>query len=98
MHQPPVTRGCWVSWVGPRGDYRPITTPVDPKIVGWWCSGESGDGNAILCAFIDAGTADEAREIVNRFWPEFGLKEWRFCIVDHPPPRADRFPPMRPSA
>ena len=67
----------WCSWVQKTKDYRPVTYPPNAAIIGWWCSGSDCDGWAILCAWVQADSEDEAYKAVKSDWPE--IQEWRFC-------------------
>ncbi len=82
----------WISWEEPTpdGDHRPMTTPVEPAVLHWWCSGY-GEGYSTLCAVVDANTEDLAKVLVKVFWKP---QAWRFVHEkpnDWMPP-ADRFP------
>lgn len=85
----------WISWYQPTEDYRPVYDPAkesEPLNHLYWCSGQRGSDDAwTLCAVVDASTDEEARRIVQRYWPE--AHEWRFCELkasDWMP--GDRFP------
>ena len=67
----------WVSWHQPTEDYRPLKYPPNPKILGWWCSGERGDGCAIIIAMVKAGRESEAKGHIEKDWPE--AEDYRFC-------------------
>ena len=76
----------WISWRQPTEDYRPLTDPPHPQVLGWWCS-----GHTTLCAAVEANSEVEARMYVRIAWPE--ASEWRFCEekpADFVP--GDRFP------
>lgn len=68
----------WLSWYQPTDDYRPLTDPPHPQVLGWWCSGfRCDDEAATLCACVEAETDEEAKVYVRISWPE--ATEWRFC-------------------
>jgi len=86
----------WISWEEhmPDGDYRPFTTPVEPDITAWWCSGYGDDGEveyATLCAVVDAESERAAQSAVCKFWDPWA---WRFCYAreDNWKPDGGRFP------
>lgn len=84
-----MNRLFWISWEQPTEDYRPLTYPPNPAILGWWCSG-SGEGYFTLCAYVEAENEAAAEEAVLKDWPE--IEHWRFCQGrDHYEP-SDRFP------
>jgi len=68
----------WISWVQTSEDYRPLTAPPNGGIWGWWCSGETGEGDAILCAWVQADSKEEAEDVIYQDWPEAKEVEWRF--------------------
>jgi len=81
----------WISWWQPGEDYRPLTFPPNNHILGWWRSGERGEGESSLCAAVSAKDEDAAKRYVLKDWPE--ATDWRFCNVvasDYVP--GDRFP------
>lgn len=71
----------WCSWRQPGEDPRPLhDPPKDERVLGWWVSGDGGDGKKFyytLCALIKAGTSDQAGLALKKDWPEF--VDWRFC-------------------
>ena len=82
----------WLSFLSYREDYRPLKFPPREAIRGWWCSGDQGDGAAIICAVVDAPSEREAKKEVKRDWPE--ACGWRFIEeVGFPGIGGDRFPP-----
>lgn len=83
----------WVSWYQPTDDERPITFPPNPAILGWWCTGEKGDGSAFtICALVRALSPQEAQQAVLTDWPE--VAEYRFFsqVESGWKPPEDRFP------
>ena len=66
----------WCSWHQPTADFRPLRDPPNDAVLGWWCSGERGDGVAILCALVRANSAGEVERAIEGDWPE--ATEWRF--------------------
>lgn len=81
----------WISWYQPTGDYRPLTDPPHPQVLGWWCSGFNSNEDATLCAVVEAADEDDAKLYVRVSWPE--AVNWRFCeekAADFVPGR--RFP------
>ena len=84
----------WVSWVDSPEDYRPLTFPPNKAILGWWCSGEDLDGNANICALVQARHEADARDAILQEWPEaLERGDWRFFerVEDNWIP-GDRFP------
>ena len=84
----------WISWYQPTDDYRPVTVPPKSEVLGYWCSGYRGsDDAATMCAWVVAGSEDEANALISseKYWPE--AEEWRFCneVEDEWVP-SDRFP------
>ena len=80
----------WMSWEERSQDYRPIRFPPGPKILGWWCSGEAGDGSYhTIVAVVEA---DDPWDEVEKDWPGAQDNE-RFCgtVADDYVP-GDRFP------
>ena len=68
----------WISWVQPGDDYRPLTYPPNTGILGWWCSGYSGEGSTI-CAVVEAPNSSDAKAAILKDWPEaLELDDWRF--------------------
>lgn len=85
----------WLSWPQPTEDFRPLTDPPDPAVLGWWCSGFDSDDRAILCALVQANTLDAAKGAVRRSWPEAPGKRQAWRIEDEKHPTwmpGDRFP------
>jgi hypothetical protein len=84
----------WISWNEYSEDYRPLTFPPQKPILGWWKTGESGDGShATLVACLDTDTEHHAKTIIESEWPNKDDEDWRFCEVkddDFVP--GDRFP------
>ena len=81
----------WMSWIVTDEDYRPLTYPPNPAILGWWCTGYDARGRNILCGLVQAETLELAQAAVLQDWP--GI-EWRFSderpvfyVLD-----SDRFP------
>ncbi len=66
----------WVSWYQPTEDHRPLSFPPNEGVMGWWCSGDSGD-SSVLVAQVKAENESEAKNVVNQDWPE--AFTWRFC-------------------
>lgn len=97
---PPATRVIqrfWISWACTSDDHRPLTFPPHKAICGWWCSGYDADGNAILCAVVDAENEGDAMKAIFREWPEAKRHvrefEWRFIEHrDRDWKPGDRFP------
>lgn len=86
----------WLSWKERSPDYRPLTDPPNEAVLGWWKSGEAGDGSyATLCACVEAPDEEAAQAAVLKSWPPYKKKlvEWRFCepVADDFTP-GDRFP------
>lgn len=67
----------WVSWIQSTEDYRPLTDPPVPGVLGWWCSGYWTNGNAIICAMVEGESEDEAKAAIAASWPE-AIGGWRF--------------------
>lgn len=85
------TTRFWVSWHQPTDDYRPLTDPPHPQVLGWWCSGYDANDVSILCALVEAESETDAEVFVVISWPE--AERWRFCEpkgTDWLP--GDRFP------
>jgi len=84
----------WISWWQPTDDYRPLTFPPNPGVMGWWKSGETMDEKpkSSLCAWVVAKNEDEAMEVVLKDWPE--AEDWRFITpqADDWDGPGDRFP------
>lgn len=81
----------WISWYQPTADYRPLTFPPNQAILGWWCTGESANGDATLCALVRADSEEKAQDAVKHDWPE--ADEWRFCEERGNTELGSRFPP-----
>lgn len=85
----------WLSWVQPTEDYRPLTDPPEPRVIGWWCSGYTASDHATLCALVQAETMEYAKKAIRASWPEApGVRgNWR---IDDERPQGwlpgDRFP------
>jgi len=79
----------WISWIQPTEDYRPLSYPPLPPILGWWCTGTIGM-ESIICAMVKAQSKDEAEQIIKLDWPE--AKDWRFCDERVAGTLSDRFP------
>lgn len=61
----------WISWHQPTEDYRPLTDPPHPQVMGWWCSGYDAYDIALLCACAEQSGSDGLR-------PTFlGSNDWR---------------------
>lgn len=69
------TKRFWASWIVSDDDYRPLTYPPNPAILGWWCSGYDAADNAILCGLVEAHSIASAKGAILRDWP--GVT-WRF--------------------
>lgn len=82
----------WASWNEYAKDYRPLTSPPNKHILGWWCSGYAGDESySTIVAWVEAKNESEAKKAIAKDWP--GKREWRFveeCDVGYVP--TDRFP------
>jgi len=72
-----MKRLWWCSWVSAEPDYRPLSSPPNAAILGWWKSGETADGDSTLVALIQANGEGEASASVRKDWPEFD-GGWRF--------------------
>ena len=71
----------WISWCEPvdaSADSRPCVWPLPKSVIGYWVSGEAGDGSYhTLCAVVDAKDSSAARRQIRRSgWTP---SEWRFC-------------------
>lgn len=82
----------WVSWEEKSEDYRPLSDPPNQAIIGWWKSGEAGDGSyATIVAWVKAEDEASAKAAVVKDWP--GDRVWRFCNpCKHGFTPGDRFP------
>lgn len=82
----------WMSWKERAKDYRPLTSPPNKHILGWWCSGYAGDESySTIVAWVEAKTEAEAKKAIAKDWP--GKRQWRFvnpCEPGYVP--GDRFP------
>ena len=90
--QPKVRNMClsWISWSPPTEDYRPLTSPPNADILGWWKTGESLDGKSTLVAMVKATNVEDARAIILKDWPK--VTDWRFCLDKKYAEISDRFP------
>lgn len=69
----------WVSWYQPTEDHRPIISPPIKLFGWWWCTGyRCHDEAATLVAFLEADNEKEAKKILEEYWPETIIAEWRF--------------------
>lgn len=80
---------CWISWVQPGHDVRPLNFPPNESVMGWWTTGYTENGQT-LCAMVRAASWEEAHSVVLLDWPEAGA--WRFCKHSSSPVLSDRFP------
>lgn len=80
----------WISWVQPTEDYRPLSYPPGQNVLGWWKTGESTNGHAILVAQIKAVSEEDGEAVILKEWPE--ATDWRFNIKCTAVPPGDRFP------
>ena len=64
-------KNWWASFVSAEDDYRPLTSPPNPAIIGWWCSGYDAADNATLCLWIRADDEESVAEVIRKDWPEF---------------------------
>lgn len=71
-----MAKHFWLSWQQQTEDHRPLTCPPNAAILGWWCTGYDGRGNATLCALVQAKSEKDAENQVYVDWPEAG--PWRF--------------------
>lgn len=82
----------WVSWFQPaQGDWGAKTDPPNEGVLGYWCSGYTGDDRPIVCAMIEADDELDAEAVVKKDWPAHS--GWRF--IERRPPDylpGDRFP------
>ena len=86
----------WMSWIEHSEDFRPLTSPPIDAVLGWWKSGEPGEGGgSILVALVEAHSEGQAMNMIAVDWPISGaIREWRFIRnvgFDWRPP-GDRFP------
>lgn len=72
----------WLSWPQPTEDYRPITDPPDPRVLGWWCSGSDSHDRALLCALVQASNLNEAKSAIRASWPEAPSRRQQWRIED----------------
>ncbi len=87
-----MTMRFWVSWEEKTPDYRPLKDPPNTQVLGWWKSGEAGDGShATICAWVAADDVEDAKAAVLEDWP--GQHVWRFVnsVENHWTP-GPRFP------
>jgi hypothetical protein len=84
----------WISWVQDTDDHRPLTFPPNKAVLGWWCSGETASGAAIICALVVARHEAAARDAIIKDWPEaLEHSDWRFFdCVGNSWELSDRFP------
>ncbi len=87
----------WISWeqdvTKSNGDHRPLNFPPREEVLGWWCTGEKGDGLChIMCALVISDTEENAKELLQKDWPETKSCVWRFCDVTETTTLSDRFP------
>jgi hypothetical protein len=80
----------WISWWQPTADVRPVRSPPNSAVLGWWCTGERGDGAASLCALVRAKDEYWARAAILIDWGE--ARDWRFCEPREDTELSDRFP------
>jgi hypothetical protein len=71
----PSLKRWWMSWIVEENDYRPLTFPPNPAILGWWCTGEDAEGRNMLCGLVEATNLYRARQAVLKDWPGIA---WRF--------------------
>lgn len=72
-------RRFWLSWPQPTRNYRPLADPLDPRILGWWCSGYDSQDRAVLLSLVKGTNLGEAKGAVRAMWPEAPSKRqaWR---------------------
>lgn len=82
----------WMSWEERSKDYRPLKSPPNKAVLGWWCSGYAGDGShSMLVAWVEAKNERDAKKAIAQDWP--GKRTWRFIETREPDWRpSDRFP------
>lgn len=88
----------WVSWVekcDPKYgfDSRPAyTSETEKDVPEYWVSGQTGEGEAVLCAVVDCEGDPET--VIERFWTP---REYRFSekMPSEWLPPSDRFPPTK---
>ncbi len=68
----------WASWYEFADDWRSVTYPPNQSIVGYWCSGYSGNASTV-CAWVVAKNEKEAKRAIRADWPG-QHKRWRFFI------------------
>lgn len=89
----------WLSWYEPTpdGDYRPVVWPLPRGVLGYWCSGITGEDEdealASVVAWVEAPTMDEAWALVRGCWPS-QCRDERFGKEQAEAP-GDRFPPPK---
>lgn len=82
----------WLSWWQPGDDCRPLSSPPNEAVIGWWISGER-DNESSICLVVAGADEFEAKRMVAIDWPESVGSEWRFCQErDMRKPMSDRFP------
>lgn len=88
-----MTKRWWISWHQPTDDFRPLSDPPHPQVLGWWCSGYDSDDVPTLVALVEAASEADAKIFVEISWPE--CERWRFCEERGQSFRpGDRFPLM----
>lgn len=81
----------WVSWVCTEDDYRPVSCPPNENVLGWWCTGQDSNDNAILCAMVFSETYDSGViDSIQKDWPEFA-GDFRLFEVHKTLKLSDRF-------
>lgn len=78
-----------------KGDYRPLTHPPTPGILGWWDSGtRMSDDASTLVIWVEAENEEKAKELIGENWPEAKAPdcEWRFFQPNADQMPSDRFP------
>ena len=73
-----MSKRFWISWYQPTQDYRPLTDPPHPQVLGWWRSGYR-EKTPILCALVEAQDESAARTCLEISWPESATAKWRFA-------------------
>jgi hypothetical protein len=82
----------WISWYQNTEDYRPLNSPPNEQILGWWNTGVNGDDLNIICALVSAESEAAATEAILKEWPEATEYKWRFFDEKLYTPMEDRFP------
>lgn len=80
----------WVSWYQPTEDHRPLTSPPNKSILGWWKTREDNNGRSIICSLVRSKNPAGARKAVKIDWPE--AEDWRFNSENKNNEMGDRFP------